>query len=150
MTEYVQSERITDLGDAKTRFEWQSVDDFERFIRSIAPKGKIIGIYGQGYEGSGGDLEPRPPLRLIITTMRLKAVVDRELARAAEKAKKAEEAAKKRAEAAAKKAAEKKAREYKAELKLDIKRIKQRLDDKRAEIENFYLENPDISRGGKQ
>lgn len=148
MTEYVKNERTTDIGDAYTRFEWKSVDDFEKYIRSIAPKGKIIGIYGRGYMGDGGDLEPRPPLQLIVTAQRPKAVVDREQAKAAERARIAQETAQERAEEAARKAARQKAREAEANLMLQLERAEQRLSDKQAEIESFHLENPDVPRGG--
>ena len=150
MTEYVQFELVTDIGDAQTRLEWQSVDEFEKYIRSIAPKGAIVGIYGRGYEGSDSELAPRPSLQLIVTSKRLKTAVDREQAIAAQRAKKAAELANKRAEAAAKKAAEQQAREAIAKLKLEVKHIEQRLNDKRSEISTFYLENPDASGGGKQ
>lgn len=147
MTEYIQSERTSDIGDVYPRHEWSSVDAFEKYIRARAPKGKIVAVYGRGYSGDGGDLEPRPALQIIITTKRSKAVVDRELAKEAQRAREANEAAQKLAEEAAIMAAKKQALEEQAKLERLVELAEHRLNVKRAEIESFYLKNPILLEG---
>lgn len=138
MPEYVEIIKRTMIGSA-TCLEWKSVDEFEHYIRSIAPKGKITGIYGRGFEGFDGDTATRPPITIEIKTVRLRSTVEREQARAAERARKVEAAA-------AKQAAKKAAREKEAELRDLLERAEIRLDKKRAEVEDFFSTHPEVER----
>ena len=62
--------------DVARDLRWESVDEFEAFIRAIAPKGRITLIHGSGYDQDEG--KPPPPVKLIIYTERRQSEIDAE------------------------------------------------------------------------